>query len=170
MKMTDSIGTYLTNQGYTIKFDDKEKDEKLKAFRRNIRFPELLSENGLSPFKEEKFLIKIESQDQGFVYAPKVKNLTGNGYVFNFPVPPDEILCSMKIKALIDRKKGRDFYDAMFLLSKVKPDYAMLQHRIGIANESELKKTLLDICENVNLTMKARDFEHLLFNKENSKN
>ena len=75
----------------------------------------------------------------------------------------------MKLSALIDRKKGRDFYDAMFLLSKVSPNYDMLSHRQSISNLNQLKATLLNICNTVNLKAKTKDFEHLLFNKDNSK-
>lgn len=58
--MTDSVLSYLKNSGYHVQADDKKKDEKLSAFGRNITFPSLLYENGLSPYKEEKFLIKID--------------------------------------------------------------------------------------------------------------
>ena len=70
LKMTDSVGVYLSNLGYLVKIEDKAKDENIMAYRRNITFPSLLYDNGLSPFREEKFLIKIESQDQGFNYLP----------------------------------------------------------------------------------------------------
>lgn len=170
LKMTDSIFAYLKNSGYQVITDDKKKDEKLSAFRRNISFPSLLYENRLSPYKEEKFLIKIESEDQGFAYNSQIKNIKGVwGYIFNFPVPPDDILCSMKLSALMNRQKGRDFYDVMFLLTKTKPNYDMLEHRMGIKNLSQLKENLINICDTVNLNYKSRDFEHLLFNKENAK-
>jgi len=170
LKMTDSVLSYLKNSGYHIQADDKKKDEKLSAFRRNITFPSLLYENGLSPYKEEKFLIKIECDDQRFDYKSQIRNIKGVwGYIFNFPVPPDDILCSMKLSALINRQKGRDFYDVMFLLSKTKPNYDMLNHRMGITNLNQLKEKLINICDTVNLNYKSRDFEHLLFNKENAK-
>jgi predicted nucleotidyltransferase component of viral defense system len=170
LKMTDSILSYLKNLGYHVKIDDKQKDEKLSAFRRNITFPLLLYDNGLSPFKEEKFLIKIESEDQGYNYQSQIKNIKGVwGYIFNFSVPPDDVLCSMKLAALINRQKGRDFYDVMFLLSKTEPDYDMLEHRTGIKSLTQLKEKLINICDTTNLKYKSRDFEHLLFNKDNAK-
>ena len=63
--LTNSVIQFLTKSGYYVIADDKEKDKKLKAFRRSIVFPEFLYQQKLSPFKDEKFLIKIESQNQG---------------------------------------------------------------------------------------------------------
>ena len=74
----------------------------------------------------------------------------------------------MKISALLSRQKGRDFYDAMFLLGQSTPDYDFLQTRCGIADLAALKQAVSVMLTKVNLTIKARDFEHLLFEKRNS--
>jgi hypothetical protein len=95
-------------------------------------------------------------------------NIKGCGFYFPFPVPTDEVLCSMKISAMLSRKKGRDFYDAMFLLAQTPPDYSFLAERHGIHNLEELKAAAAKIIETVDLNTKKRDFEHLLFNKKNS--
>ena len=57
----------------------------------------------------------------------------------------------------------------MFLLSKTEPDYDMLEHRTGIKSLTQLKEKLINICDTTNLKYKSRDFEHLLFNKDNAK-
>jgi len=62
-------------------------------------------------------LIKIESQNQEFEYTPQMANISDCGFFILFPVPPDDVLCAMKLSALLSRAKGRDFYDALFLLS-----------------------------------------------------
>ena len=68
-------------------------------------------------------------------------------------VPPDGVLCAMKIAAMLERQKGRDFYDVMFLLSQTTPDYAFLAEKVF---------------KTVDLQAKMKDFEHLLVNKQNS--
>ncbi|MCK7531457.1 MAG: nucleotidyl transferase AbiEii/AbiGii toxin family protein [Marinilabiliales bacterium] len=70
--------------------------------------------------------IKIEAQDQEVDYHPVIVNIRGCGFYFPLPVPPDPVLCSMKATAVIDRGKGRDYYDLMFLLGQTKPDYSFL--------------------------------------------
>ncbi len=166
--MTDSVIRFLKNSGYTVVADDKEKDKNLDAFRRNIVFPGFLYKNKLSPFKEEKFLLKIESQDQGISYVPEKTLITGCGYIFRFNTPPLPVLCAMKISALLNRSKGRDFFDTIFLLGKTEPDYGFLSKSVEIKSKVELKEALKGLCEKINIQHKAKDFEHLLFNPSHS--
>jgi predicted nucleotidyltransferase component of viral defense system len=167
LKMTDSVLQFLQRSGFRAEIRDK-KSAKLKAFRRNIYFPELLFDMQLSGYREERFLIKIETQNQGFNYERNVTNINRMGFFFPFPVPPDRTLCAMKISALLSRAKGRDFYDAMFLLSKTEPDYHYLAVKCNINNKAELKSALGLLPETVNMQVKSQDFEHLLFNREKS--
>lgn len=167
LEMSDAILQFLQRSGMRVEARDKE-NEKLKAFRRNIYFPELLFDLGLSGHKEERFLIKIESQDQQITYTPVMTNIKGCGFFFPFPVPPDGVLCAMKLSAMISRQKGRDFYDAMFLLGQTKPDYHFLGIQRGIHNLNELKTASAEILKTVDLDKKMKDFEHLLFNKANA--
>ena len=167
MGMTDSILKFLQRSGMRVQVRDKEND-KLKAFRRNIHFPELLFELNLTGHKDERFLIKVETQDQHVDYKQIMTNIKGCGFFFSFPVPTDEVLCAMKLSAMLSRQKGRDFYDAMFLLAQTKPDYRFLGTKIGIHNLNELKSATEEILKTVDLNKKMKDFEHLLFNKSNA--
>ena len=167
MEMTDTILRFLQHNGMRVEVRDR-KNKRLKAFRRNFYFPELLFELGLTGHREERFLIKVESQDQQIQYQHKMVNIKGCGFFFPFPVPTDEVLCSMKLSAMLSRQKGRDFYDAMFLLAQGKPDYPFLADKQGIHNLDELKAATKKILKEVDLNLKKRDFEHLLFNKRNS--
>lgn len=74
----------------------------------------------------------------------------------------------MKLSAMLSRQKGRDFYDAIFLLSQIKPDYESLTQKNGIHNLEELKGATEKILKKVDLEVKKKDFDHLLFNKKNS--
>ncbi len=168
MKMSDDVMHFLVRNGYKVESRDKN-SSKRTAFRRNIYFPEFLFDLGLSGHRDERFLIKIEAQDQGVRYTPEVKNIKGCGFYFPFPVPPDPVLCAMKVTALLERGKGRDFYDVMFLLGLTKPDYDFLVKRIGIKNAAELKIEIKKSLKSINLKTKTKDFEHLLFNKEKNK-
>ncbi|MDD3990007.1 MAG: nucleotidyl transferase AbiEii/AbiGii toxin family protein [Bacteroidales bacterium] len=167
INMTDGIIRFLERSGLHIEVRDSN-NPKLTAFRRNLYFPELLFNLGLSGHKEERFLIKVECQDQGLLYKPVMKDIKGYGFFFPFPVPSDAVMCSMKISAMFARAKGRDFYDLMFLLSQTKPDYDFLRSRCGIASMSEFKKATGELLSTVDLKKKQKDFEHLLFDKRNS--
>ena len=165
-EMAQSVLTFLQRSGIRAETREKQ-NEKLTAFRSRIYFPELLFELRLSAYKEERFLIKLESQNQEFEYIPQMTNISSCGFFFLFPVPPDDVLCAMKLSALLSRAKGRDFYDALFLLSQTKPNYDYLTQKQDIHNLTELKTKLMETMEKVDLLNKFNDFEHLLFNKAN---
>jgi predicted nucleotidyltransferase component of viral defense system len=167
-KMADEVLVFLQHSGLQAEIREKTSD-KLKAFRKSIYFPELLFDLGLSGYREERFMIKIECQDQGVEYLPVMANIKDCGFFFPFLVPPDNVLCSMKISALLARHKGRDFYDVMFLLSLTTPDYEYLTQKWNIHNWHELKDALLQTAEKVDLETKSHDFKYLLFQNNKDK-
>lgn len=167
IEMTNGVIQFLERSGLKVEAKDKE-NSKLTAFCRNIHFPELLFDLGLSGYKEERFLIKVESQDQGITYPSFITYIKGCGFFFPFPVPSNGVLCSMKIAAMLARAKGRDFYDLMFLLAQCKPDYDFLSKRCGMHNLQEFKQATVELLKTVDLRKKQKDFEHLLFNKTKS--
>ncbi|MFZ2339446.1 MAG: nucleotidyl transferase AbiEii/AbiGii toxin family protein [Bacteroidales bacterium] len=168
IEMTDNVLQFMLRSGLNITAPDRESN-KLTAFRRSFYFPGFLFELGLTAHREERFMIKIESEDQHINYKPDLVNIKGCGFFFPMTVPPDAVLCAMKITAMINRQKGRDFYDVLFLLAQTMPDYLFLKQSCGISGLGELKKAVEEVLRTVNLKNKMKDFEHLLFNKENSK-
>lgn len=166
--MTSDVVLFLKRLGLNPEIRDK-KSERVKAFRSSFYFPGLLFDLNLTGHRDERFLIKLECQDQGVKYEPQLVHIKGCGLFFPFPAPPDPVLCAMKIAALLSRAKGRDFYDVMFLLGQTEPDYDFLAARCGIPDRSALKNALKELLETVNLEHKAKDFEHLLFERKNSR-
>lgn len=166
-QMSQDVLSFLVKSGFRAVLREQESN-RLTAFRRSLLFPELLFELGLSGHKDERFMVKLEAQDQGISYAKDLSLIKGCGLVFSFPVPVDAVLCAMKLSALLSRAKGRDFYDALFLLGQTTPDYEFLTVKCGISNLQELKAALNKKLESVNLQQKKKDFEHLLFNQANS--
>ena len=165
--MTDSLVEYLRMNGLQAEIRDKD-NPRLIAFRRNIYFPELLFDLNLSGHREERFLMKIEAQDQGVDYSPNTAMVGRNGFFFPISVPSKGTMLSMKIAALLARSKGRDFYDTIFLWQQTDPDYDFLRQRCGIDTPEALKEALQDKLEATDLEQKRKDFEHLLFNPSRS--
>lgn len=161
MTMTDDVITHLQRNGINAVARDKQND-KLTAFRRNIYFPELLFELNLSGHRGERLLVKIEAQDQGIDYEPQIVTINKMGFTFLLRCAPADIICSMKIAAMLNRSKGRDFYDLMFLSSLTHPNYDFLKKRCGISNSEQLKAALQDALSHTDLKLKRRDFAHLV--------
>ena len=167
LAMTDDVVRFLHQNGFAVETRDRE-NPRLTAFRRNLYFPQLLFDLGLTGHRDERFLIKVEAQDQGFAYTPVVATVNRLGFFFGIQVPPPDILCAMKFSAILSRQKGRDFYDAIFLLSKTGPNMDFLRARTGIASLADLKNAIGDCLGKVDLNQKKRDFAHLLFNESNA--
>lgn len=101
-------------------------------------------------------------------YQPVVVNINRMGFFFGVQVPPVDVLCAMKLSAILARQKGRDVYDTIFLLSKTKPNTDFLCARAGISSIVELKLALSQRMEEVDLDQKKRVFAHLVFNESNA--
>jgi predicted nucleotidyltransferase component of viral defense system len=166
--MAGDVLVFLKRSGFKAEIRDKASG-RLTAFRSSIHFPGLLFDLGLTGHKDERFLLKLEAQDQGVPYQRTMGTIKGCGLFFLFPVPPDPVLCAMKVSAMLSRCKGRDYYDAMFLLAQTKPGYAFLTARCGVHNLTELKAAIATSLQSVDLSKKRRDFEHLLFQHDNSR-
>ena len=162
VEMTDSVIRCLRENGFKVETRDKE-NPRLTAYRRNIYFPELLFDMGLTGHREERFLMKIEAQDQCVSYSPETAIVNRNGFLFPVSVPSKGVLLSMKLSALLARAKGRDFYDIIFLWQQTDPDYDFLMKRCGISTPQELKTALDKKLSEINLSDKQKDFQHLLF-------
>ena len=167
LHLTDSLLVYLEKSGYKVESKDKE-SEKLTAFRRSIYFPELLFSLHLTGYREQRFLLKVETQDQEIEYSLETVFLNRCGFLFPLRTAPISVLCAMKVLAVINRGKGRDFYDLMFLLQRTEPDYGFLEQKQGICNKAQLITELTKIVASTDLSRKRRDFEHLLIEKSDA--
>lgn len=165
--LTDDVVRFLGRNGLPAVAKEKESDA-LTAFRRTIQFPQLLYDLGLSPYREKRFVLKIEAQDQGVDYPRELFTVNRDGFYFRIPSPSDATLYAMKLSTILHRGKGRDFYDAMFLRSRSEPDMNYLSQREGITTPEELSHRMKQVCDRTDFKLKAQDFKYLLFRPENS--
>lgn len=151
----------LTRLGYQVTVKKVIKG----AFHCYIRFPGLLFEQGVSGHVEEKILIQLDTEPQNFPFEPEKPIINKFDVFSKINSTPTDILLSQKIYAIINRprKKGRDFYDVVFLLKNVKPNYAYLEQKLKITNAIQLKKKLIEECEANDLNVLAKDVEPFLF-------
>lgn len=153
----------LTGQGYHIEIQVAGKG----AYRCNIKFPEMLYQQGLSSYREEKILIQLDTEAQRFGFTPDSYILNRFGVFTQMLVTPLDLILAQKCYAILNRprNKGRDFYDVVFLLGRnVKPNYAYLEQKVGIRNSSELKERLLAHCEKLDMKEQGQDVAKFLFN------
>jgi hypothetical protein len=157
----DIVRRELTLDGYQVVIKNVFKG----AYHCYVNFPGLLFEQGLSGHKEERILIQLDAQPQGYAYAPDKFLLNRFGMFRYINIVPPSLLLSQKIFAALNRKKekGRDFFDIVFLMAKTTPDYEYLKDKIGIQDKDELVAALRARIEGLDMKGLARDVEPFLF-------
>jgi len=142
-----------------------------RAYHCYIRIPDILFENGLSRHREEKLFIRLDTEPQGFTYCPEKVIINKFDVFLRINVVPMDILLAQKIYAIFKRRRamGRDFYDAIFLFGKTRPNLSYLQSKLKIKDTADLKSRLLTKCSKLNFKSLARDVEQFLFNPSDSK-
>ena len=165
-KLSEHIQKDLENQWLLV----TTRTIKKWAFHCNIRFPEILYNNQLSPMKTQVILIQIDTVSQGFKYEPTTYFLNKFDVQSTILTVTPELLLSQKIYAAFTRKriKWRDFFDIVFLLWKTqKPDYWYLKQKINIDNPNNLKKYILEESKKLDFTQLQKDVQPFLFDPNN---
>jgi predicted nucleotidyltransferase component of viral defense system len=158
----------LERLGYDIEMRNVHKG----AYHCYIRFPELLYNEGLSDYKEEKILIQLDTESHEFDYDPDQPVLNKFDVFTQINATPGNILLAQKFFAVINRKrnKGRDFFDIVILLAMGnKPNYDYLDAKTGIANPDDLRSIVLEKCRKLNMKEMAADVKPFLFSPNDEK-
>lgn len=165
--LTQAVAKRLALEGYVIETGVSFK----AAFSADIKIRDLLFESGLSGHREKKILIKIDAAPQKFKYVPERVVINKFDVFLGINVVPADILLAQKFYAIIARKRamGRDFYDAVFLSGKAKPDLSYLKERAGISDKEGLKAALLEACAKLDFKLLARDVEPFLSSPDDAK-
>jgi predicted nucleotidyltransferase component of viral defense system len=165
--LIQSIQKRLKLQGYNIEAKNVFGD----AYRSYLRIPDVLFENKVSDHKQEKLLIQIDTEPQRFQYQLDKIIINKFDVFLRINVVPPDILLAQKIYCIFERKRplGRDFYDAIFLLGKTKPNLDFLKLKLKIKDRADLKNKLLLKCKKFNLKQLAEDVEQFLFVPSDSK-
>jgi len=160
---SEVVKNKLQLEGFNLEIETLSRHN---TYHYHLKFLDLLYQNMLSTHANEKMLIKVDTQEQGFSYLPEKKLLKKFDILTQINVTPIDILLSMKINALFTRKRvqGRDLYDIAYISSKSKPNYDFLKQKLGVSNSKQLKDKLLVKCEEINFEKIVKDIEPLIFN------
>lgn len=166
--ITQIIKTELNRLGYDVEIRNVKKG----AYHCYIRFPEILYNEGLTSHKEEKILIRMDSDSHDFDYKPDQILLNKFDVFTQINVTPKDILLAQKFYAVINRKrnKGRDFFDIVFLLGQGQiPNYNYLQVKLGIDSPEVLRKRIIEKCSGLNMKEMAQEARPFLFDIKDEK-
>ena len=167
-RITAIVKAELERLGYEVEMRNVKKG----AYHCYIRFPEILFEEGLTQYKEEKILIRLDTEAHGFNYKPDKPLLNKFDVFTQINTTPRDILLAQKFYAIINRKrnKGRDFFDIVFLLSQEQiPNYEYLFAKLGIESPEILRQRIIEKCEQLDMKEMAQDVSPFLFNTKDEK-
>ncbi|MCK4852093.1 MAG: nucleotidyl transferase AbiEii/AbiGii toxin family protein [Candidatus Omnitrophica bacterium] len=167
----EALSLSIHNQLGLLGYQAEVKTVFAGAFRCSVRISNVLYDTGLSGHKKSKILIQVDTEPQMYSYRPQEKLLNKFDIFLRIKAVPPEILLAQKIYAILNRPRtmGRDFYDTVFLLGRVKPDYGYLKVKAGIAGGVELRERLLTFCEQVDLQLMGRDVRPFLMSADDVK-
>lgn len=168
----DTLSLVIKNQLQYLGYEVEIKNVNRGAYHCYIRIPELLYNEGLSQYKEEKILIQLDTEPQNYNYKIDQPIINKFDVFTQINSCPLELLLAQKFFAVLNRKrnKGRDFFDIIVLLGKdIYPDYAYLSQKTGIQSPEELKQSILEKCNMLDMNEMAVDVQPFLFNPNDVK-
>ena len=161
------VARHLELLGYTVTTSFQYKG----AFHCKIKFPGLFYDYDLSPHKEARLLIKLDTEKQHYDYPRKVITLSKFGVEADVRATPLPLLASQKVAAIMGRKrpKGRDFYDLRWILARTTPDYGYLGERFGVTTGEALRAMVAERIAAFDFVALGRDVTPFLFRAEDVK-
>jgi len=166
-KMAGLVAKRLSREGYSVEV----KNIFAGASTAYVKIAGVLQRYGISRNKGEKLLIKIDAEPQNFKYESEGIIINKFDVLTRIKAVPIDILLSQKLYAIITRKRpmGRDFFDALFLFGKTKPDMVYLMRKLKLKGANGLKKILSQKCQKLDFKQLSKDTEPFLFVPEHSK-
>jgi len=168
IEVSENIKKNLEKEGYQV----EAKNVSRVAFHCYIRFPGLLYDVGLSEKREEKILIRFDTEAQHFDFKPERVLLNKFDVFTEIMCTPLNIILARKFYSVLNRprNKGRDFFDIVFLFGKgVVPNYEFLKLKLGITNGAVLKEHLLVKLGTIDMKEMASDVQPFLFKSKDEK-
>jgi len=162
--LSQAVKRALELEGYEVELSNTFQG----PFRSNLRFPGLLFKTGISGHRDEKLLIQIDTEPQGFPYNPDKLILNKFDVFSRINVVPPDILLAQKISCIFNRKRpmGRDFFDVVFLWGKTGVNYDYLNEKLSITNSAELKTRLLSRCAQLDFASLATDLNPFVYSQK----
>jgi len=144
----------MEDKGFDLEFRLVEKG----AYHCFIKFPQILSENGLPQQPGEKILVRVDAVRKEKLFESKQHILDSFAVYRRILVNAPDIILSQKIIAILERKraKGRDFYDVSFLLGLGDPNFEYIEKRKGI-KRNDLLSALLKRIDELNMPLLVKD-------------
>lgn len=134
------------------------------AYHCHIKIPKLLYSLWLAPMETQNLTIKIDTVDQDIAYNSSTYVLNKFWITQRIRVAPVDVLLSMKLWAFFWRRKWRDIFDIVFLLSRTLPDMNFIEKSLDISSYQDLYDAIIEKTAALDLKSLSNDVQPFLFN------
>ncbi len=174
---------YLVNefkkQNIEAEIDEDKRVKEVDVLTRYINFPTIMERVGFNDVPGRKFFIKLDAQKHNYgsySYKPEPKILNRFDVFTLANCAPDSIILATKLCSILERSKGRDFYDIVELVKTTRPDIVYISNRLEFGR-LKIKYTGPDsyielvrpVLRTIDWVDKTREIEKFLFNQEEAK-
>jgi predicted nucleotidyltransferase component of viral defense system len=166
-------------QNIEAEIDQDKRIKEVDVYTRYINFPTIMERVGFNDVPGRKFFIKLDAQKHNYglySYKPEPKVLNRFDVFTLTNCAPDSMILATKLCSILERSKGRDFYDIVELVKTTKPDIVYITNRLEFGH-LKIKYTGPDsyielvrpVLRAVDWADKTMEIEKFLFNPEESK-
>lgn len=162
--LLDIIANELTHLGFQAEYTCREKDTLLLA---DIKLKGLLKNYQISSNPKEKLKVKLEINRPDYHLASETEVISGFGYLFPVSFMRRSGIFAEKILCLLNRNRGRDIYDIIFMLQKKYPvDMEILKHKKVVGDYGRIILQQVGKKTEKELRYLAAQVRPFLFNEE----
>ena len=176
--LLEFLAESLNRQNIPAEPDRDKKTSDSLTFTRYLNFPGIMEKMGIKDTPDRKFFIKIDAEKHeygDFIYDPETSILNRFDVFVPLRSGPLSFILSTKMCAILERAKGRDFYDIVELVKLTRANSDYIRNRLEFGKlkrkysgpESYITPALTTL-ESVDWEDKARETGKFLFNPSES--
>jgi len=117
-KISQDVQKKLEKEGFKTQIDHEKRG---KLYTTYINFPQVMQKYQAVDKRGIDLMIKLEANQPHWPLKTKPQVISHYGYHYTATVMAESSLITEKLCALLNRKRGRDIYDLLFMLRKKFP-------------------------------------------------
>ncbi len=179
LTLCESLVKELKKQNIEAEIDQNKQIKEVNVHTRYINFPTVLERAGFKDVPGRKFFVKIDAQKHkygSYSYIPETKVLNRFDVFTLIKCAPDSMILATKLCSIIERSKGRDFYDIVELVKTIRPDMDYIAKRLEFgrlktkySGPDSYIRLVRPVLMTVDWRDKTTEIEKFLFNPEEAK-
>lgn len=175
-KLCEYLVSGFSSMNIVAEIDTDKKIRSAGSYTRYINFPGILDRIGLKDTPNRKFFLKLDAEKHEYgLYSYQSQTLILNRFDVFTPIvcAPNSFILATKLCSILERAKGRDFYDIVELVKSSRPDVEYIQCRLEYGRMNKhytgaetYVKLAMEALGTVDWNNKTLEIEKFLFHQE----